>query len=86
MDEENKENNPESKNTKEEEGKPAENAKEEEKERNQEGETTKEEGREPEDERSKKEEGESTETCEIISVELKKPMLKEIRGNPVWLR
>ena len=60
--------------------------KEEEEERNQEGETTKEEGRESEDETSKKEEGESTEPCEIISVELKKLMIKEIRGNPVWWR
>ena len=79
------ERDPESENTKEEERKPGENAKEKEEERNQQGEVTKEEGREPKDETSKKEEGESTEPCEIISVELKKPTLKEIRGNPVWL-
>ena len=33
-----------------------------------------------------KEEGKITELSEIVFVKLKKPMLKEIRGNPVWLR
>ena len=66
--------------------KPEENVNEEEGERNQENENTKEEGREPGDETSKKEEGESTEPSEIVFLKLRKPMLKEIRGNPVWLR
>ena len=43
----------------------------------------KEEGREPEYETRKKDEGEDKEPSEVVYVELKKPMLKEIRGNPV---
>ena len=64
--------------------KPVENANEEEGRRNQEDKNTKEEGREPENEINKKEGGKNTELNEIVFVKLKKPMLKEIRGNPVW--